>query len=115
MQAGRLRPGCVTRQYHRQLFAGLDEAHALTLIFEGVRKVEGQPPIVLALIPIRRWATSRTIKVDAPWASSRPDRRREEFKLVRTVIDRPMDVGLLLSESCSGGVYMHVAATALEG
>src|SRR5438093_13201005 len=100
MQARRLRSRLCDPAMSPSVIAGFDEAHAVTLIFEGAREVEVQPSVVLALIRIRRWATSRTIKVDAPWATSRSDRCREEFKLVRTVIDRPMDVGLLLSESC---------------
>ena len=97
------------------LVAGFDEADAIALTVETAGEVEVHPTAILALILVRRWTTSRTIKVDAPWASSRPDSCREEFKRVCTVVDRAMDVAFLLSESRSGRVYIDLAATTLEG
>jgi hypothetical protein len=93
----------------------LNGADAVTLIFEAAGEVEVHPLVLLTLVDTGRRATSRTIKVDAPWASSRSDPCREEFKRVRTVVDRAMDVGFLLSEGRSGWVYMDIATTTLEG
>ena len=95
--------------------AKLDEFYAITLIFKTAREVEVHPTTILALILIRGWTTSRTIKVDAPWASSRPDPCREEFDRIGAVVDSAMDVGFQLSESRSGWVHIDIATTIFEG
>ena len=62
-----------------QLFAGVDIAYAITLIFKATREVKPHPAVVLALILVCRRATQRTARTDGQWLPRRHNESREQY------------------------------------